>query len=486
VQLRRPASPEDGLSQPRVGSDLLRWPVLGPFLKWRGSRLVLQTPLFAGALFLVWQGFAGADLAIRNPATVLTWIHFRGALVFALLVAGNLFCLGCPFMLPRALARRLTRPVRQWPARLRNKWAAVALLGAVLIAYERLALWDSPVLTAALILGYFGAALLTDSVFAHAPFCKYVCPLGQFNFVASTVSPLELRVAAPAVCARCATRDCIEGSPRQGRDARRGCELGLFQPQKLGNMDCTLCLDCVYACPHDNIALAPRLPASELWDNTRRSGIGVWSERPDLVALAIVFTFGALLNAFAMASPAQAVRLWAATITGTGSETVFLALLFGFGLVLEPAVLLLTAAWLTRRLAGAADSTLAVLGRFAYALIPVGLGIWAAHYALHLLAGFWSFVPAVQDALRPVGIGLTEAVWHTPSLAPGLIAPAQYFLVGLGTVGTLIVAYRIAERDFPTRTWAAFLPWGTVGLVLGAAAAWVLAQPMDMRGLMIM
>ena len=31
----------------------------------------------------------------------------------------------------------------------------------------------------------------------------------------------------------------------------RGCELALVQPRKVGNMDCTFCMDCVRACPHD-------------------------------------------------------------------------------------------------------------------------------------------------------------------------------------------------------------------------------------------
>ena len=46
--------------------------------------------------------------------------------------------------------------------------------------------------------------------------------------------------------------------------------LGLFLPAKVGNLDCTLCLDCVQACPHDNVALASRLPGLELADARRR------------------------------------------------------------------------------------------------------------------------------------------------------------------------------------------------------------------------
>ena len=53
------------------------------------------------------DGFFGPTLAPKNLATVLTWVHFRGALVLVLLCAGNFFCLACPFMLVRTAARRL-------------------------------------------------------------------------------------------------------------------------------------------------------------------------------------------------------------------------------------------------------------------------------------------------------------------------------------------------------------------------------------------
>ena len=49
-------------------------------------------------------------------------------------------------------------------------------------------------LTAWLILAYFLTVLVVDGFFKHAAFCKFVCPIGQFNFVASTLSPFEVKV----------------------------------------------------------------------------------------------------------------------------------------------------------------------------------------------------------------------------------------------------------------------------------------------------
>jgi polyferredoxin len=467
---------------PRV--DLLRWPVLGPFLRWRHARLALQLPLLALAALLVWHGLAGPRFAPKNLATVLVWVHYRGALVLALLIAGNLFCMACPFLVARDLARRVFRPRLDWPRPLRNKWTALVLIAAVLFAYEQFDWWSSPPATALLVAGFFAAAFVVDALFKHAAFCKFVCPIGQFNFAASTLSPLEIRVSDHQVCARCATRDCIRG--RHGPAGRlevRGCELALFQPLKHGNVDCTFCLDCVHACPHDNVALAPRLPGRELWEDPQRSGIGWFSRRPDLAALVIVFTFGALLNAFGMVSPVYAVQAWIAARLPAPDQSVALGILFGVALVIEPAILLGLAAWATRRATGARERLVAVAVRHAYALVPLGFGVWLAHYAFHFLTGFLTFVPVAQKALVDLGTPLLgEPVWTLGGLSTRAVLPIEVGFLVLGLIGSWIVGWRIAEREAPGRATRAFLPWAALALLLFVTAWWLLSQPMEMRG----
>jgi polyferredoxin len=226
---------------------------------------------------MVLHGLSGPDIAPANFATVLTWVHYRGLLVVALLAAGNFFCTGCPFVLVRDAGRRVRKPTRRWPRMLRTKWIAVVLFVAVLFAYEFFDLWALPRGTAYLVLAYFVSALVIDLTFTGATFCKFVCPVGQFNFAASAVSPFELHVREHDTCRSCRTHDCIRGRRPAEAPAivtQRGCELGLFLPTKIGNLDCTFCLDCVQACPHDNIGLLTRVPGEELSDGGRRSSIG--------------------------------------------------------------------------------------------------------------------------------------------------------------------------------------------------------------------
>ncbi len=238
-------------------------------MNWRHARIAMQAPMGALAGVLIFDGLRGPQVGAMNLAGVLPWIHWRGLLILGFLVAGNFFCMACPFLLPRTLARHWLPRGRHWPRWLRSKWLSVVLLVLFFWAYEAFSLWDSPWWTAWLALGYFVGAFVIDGFFRDAAFCKYVCPIGQFNFVQSLVSPLEVKARDPDVCATCRTKDCI-----RGRDGIPGCELHLFQPRKAGNMDCTFCLDCVHACPHQNVGIVARPLGSELWHDAASSGVG--------------------------------------------------------------------------------------------------------------------------------------------------------------------------------------------------------------------
>src|SRR5205807_1811727 len=154
--------------------DLLRVPLLGRFLKWRHARLALQMPLLVLAGIVILDGLRGPQVGAMNLAGVLPWIHWRGFVILGLLALGNVFCMACPFTLPRTFARRWLPQGRSWPRWLRSKWLAVVLLAVFLWAYEAFALWDSPWWTAWIAIGYFCTAFIIDGFFRGAAFCKYV------------------------------------------------------------------------------------------------------------------------------------------------------------------------------------------------------------------------------------------------------------------------------------------------------------------------
>lgn len=468
-----------------AAGDLLTWPLVGPFLRWRYSRRVMQTILLLVTGIIVFDGLIGPQQAPKNLATVSAWVHYRGLVVLALLVAGNLFCMACPFMLPREVGRWLGAKLgRQGsvPKVLRNKWLAALLLVLFFMGYEYFDLWASPWLTAWLIIGYFLAAFVVDTFFQGAAFCKYVCPLGQFNFFGSLSSPAEIKIRKAETCHHCQTKDCIAGNRQTGQ---RGCELWLFQEQKVGNMDCTFCLDCVYACPHDNIGLKARVPLQELWVDPRRSGIGRFSRRWDLTALMVVLITAAYLNAFGMITPVYALQQAISGWFNTTAELPSLLVIFGVGFFIVPAVILVVTALAGRLLSGRREPLGFLVRRFTYALVPMAFGVWLSHYAFHFLTGGLTIIPVAQSFLNDIGLYAGQPQWQLGPLVPaGWLFPLQTIFLYLGVFGSLIVAFQIAVDHYQDRRVAlrGFIPWALLSILLLLAAFWIMLQPMEMRG----
>jgi hypothetical protein len=247
-------------------------------------------------------------------------------------------------------------------------------------------------------------------------------------------------------------------------------------------MDCTFCLDCVHACPHDNIGILSRMPGDELLTDPLRSGIGYFSRRKDLAALAVVFTFGALLNAFGMVSPVYAVERWLGKMLHLSHEAPVLGLVFTFFLILEPVVLLGLAAWWMRMSAGSQRSLLPLVVRYTYGLVPIGFGMWLAHYGFHFLTGLYTVIPVSQSALAILGWPiLGEPRWTLTGLPSNLVQVIEIGFLLLGFAGSLVVTHGLAEEDSPGRPLRAFVPWATVCLVLWMASMWLVFQPMEMR-----
>jgi ferredoxin len=424
--------------------------------------------MLMAAVAVVADGFFGPQVAPLNLAGVLPWTYWRAFAVIALLFAGNLFCMGCPFTLARDLVRRFVTPRFQWPRQLRSKWIAVALLAAYLWAYEAFRLWDRPRATAWIIAGYFLTAIVVDVSFKGASFCKYICPIGQFHFVNALISPLEVKVREPAICTTCSTHDCVRGN-----ELRRGCELNLFQPAKLGNFDCTFCLDCVAACPSGNVGILRVIPGESLLEERRASGVGKLNQRFDIAALALILVFGAFINAAGMTDP---VMMWMHRLHAP--FFVFITVLYLTGLFAVPAMLAMVCGWLCKLWAGSASSVRALICAFALAMVPLGFAMWIAHFASHLISGWDTLAEPVARIL---------SIASPNSSHPWISAiPVQLVLLDLGLLLTLYTAWRLANRVAPGRSaFGAMSPWALLAGALYCAGVWIVFQPMQMRGMIM-
>lgn len=458
--------------------DLLRMPVIGYILRRRYFRPVLQSVIFVLAVVIVLDGLFGPQVSPMNLAGVLPWVHWGGLSAIALLAVGNLFCMACPFTFARDLGRKIFPSTRTWPRALRSKWLAVALLAGFFWAYEFFNLWNSPWWTAWIIIFYFAGAVLVDGIFKKASYCKYVCPIGQFNFIASLASPLEVRVREAGVCSTCRTHDCIRGN-----DTRRGCELELFQPAKSGNMDCTFCLDCVKACPHDNVGIMAVPPARDLIEDPRRSSVGRFAQRSDLAALVLVFVFAAFVNAATMVTPVRDLEEAVSRVVGPQVAGIVRGLFFVFAVLVLPLFLV----WICGKLSAhpAGQKSPEITRGFSVALAPLGFAMWIAHVASHIFSGILAPWPVFVRIFRDLGLGPWSPDWNIPTFAFEGLTGLQILFLDAGLLFCLWIFWRksrmISERAFPV-----FLPWALLAMALYVAGLWLVFQPIDLRGTLVM
>ncbi len=478
--------------QPSSRWDVLRVPLVGAFLRWRYSRFALQLPLLLIAALCVYDGLTGRQLAPRNTATVAVWVHYRGLVALALAVAGNLFCAACPLMLTRGPTKLLKRfvPQLEFPKVLRNKYGVLGLTLLFLFSYEYFDLWASPWLTAWLILAYFAAALLTDALFPVGTFCKYVCPLGNFNFALSVASPTQISAIDQTVCQSCEGKYCLNGrvetattrAPLHGfksthvllelpmvstmvnvsatRGAFPGCETDLFVPAIQSNTDCTLCLNCVRACPYDNVALTVRSPLTEA--TTLRP-------RADWAWFITVLAWAGLVNAFAMIPPFFAVAAWLSDLLGTRDEALLLLVIQGTGIGVGA---LLT--WVAAR---------GKLRDWVGVLFPLTLAVWGGHYLFHFVTGYNTLLPNAFSALERLGLPVTALA------LPGVVrGDGIFWIQAVISYAALVaagwVAYRKAARGGrdARAVLLELLPMLLLIVFFNTLTLLIFSQPMQARG----
>ena len=252
-------------------------------------------------------------------------------------------------------------------------------------------------------------------------------------------------------------------------------------------MDCTFCLDCVYACPHDNVALDHAAAGRASCGPIRAApGIGFFSQRKDLAALALVFTFGALLNAFGMVSPVYALESWLAAPDGDDARGA------GAGRSSScccwsssPLLLLGLAAWLTRRAAGTREPLLPLVDPLRLRPGPPRLRDLAGALQLPLVHRPAHRHPGDAERARR----RRPAAARPPALAACAASPRRSSIRWSWASSRWACSARCwspggsRSARFRARAGRPSSPGPGSASSSGPPRIWLLAQPMEMRGM---
>jgi hypothetical protein len=131
--------------------------------------------------------------------------------------------------------------------------------------------------------------------------------------------------------------------------------------------------------------------------------------------------------------------------------------------------------------------SLEVATSFAFTLVPLGFGMWLAHYSFHFLTSYATVVPVAQrfaaDSGWPFdGDSLCTCACCRPMAEWQL--PLEIMFLDVGLLLSLYTGYRLAISHSARASLAlkALVPWAILMVLLFATGIWVLFQPMQMRG----
>jgi hypothetical protein len=116
--------------------------------------------------------------------------------------------------------------------------------------------------------------------------------------------------------------------------------------------------------------------------------------------------------------------------------------------------------------------------------------MWLIHFSYHLLSGGQTAVPVIQRAAIDVGINLGPPDWSLSSAMPSFdwLPSLELIVLDLGLLFSLYIGWRIASgfRLKFAQTLKLNAPWSALAVVLYSIGVWIIFQPMQMRGMMMM
>lgn len=424
-----------------------------PFIGWL-VRLpiypyVLQVVALVFFVLLIYFGWgqpifamsSAAELLYRqlNFTTFVVWGLWWTAMIWVTFFIGRAWCHICPLELIMNVAerfgRRLAISQKLLPKAFRN--GTLIILGYLVVQFSVAVfhIHRAPQGAAIFLISLAVIAFIFGFIFKYRSFCSYACPVGILLNCYSRNAPVELRIIDRITCDRCETKDC-RSLKTYHRWNQRGCPSLLNPPKLDSNKDCLLCLQCVKACPYDNIRLGARKFFKDIVPG-EQTGMAI----PLFLMIITGFLTYELTLTGELKKYFLAIPHWTGQILNV-TNPHWQGFLKGlWTLIVFPSAIWLTFAGLFGLFSGK-DSFFRYFKIYAIAFIPL---LISAHLA-KALEKWNAWLKGINLPFNdPFGLRTFQAIFVDRSMtAPGKIVPLSTFrwlplcLLGVGMIVTMI------------------------------------------------
>lgn len=429
---------------------------LGSIIKSKYFPGIIQWPALLIFMFIIYQNLWGPASAHDNFGSAMTWILWWPLVPVIFLLFGRFWCAICPFATASDLFQKYFGAQLPVPKFLRKYgiWLIDIMFITITWSDHVLGIVDSARGTGYLLMIIFTGAVVAGIFFERRVWCRYLCSIGGMSGNYARSGMIKLR-ATPEKCRECKVQACFKGGEKAP-----GCPMFEFPRAMDTNARCNLCGYCVKNCPNDSLVLNYTAPTKELW-SIRRPKL----EEAFLAAIIMGLVF---VQNISMLTFWQSILDYIQSFTGTATFAVNFTVAFVITMSI-PALMLVAAGWISNMFFR--EGLWKNVARFGYALIPLDLAGHFAHNLFHLLA---EGLTVYKTFMKMFGV---EVHGSMALFDAGTIQIMQYAIIGIGVLGSIYAAYRIASR---TRS-LGFVPHAVLAIILGLVNIVLFYLPMAMR-----
>ncbi|MFQ5500932.1 MAG: YHS domain-containing protein [Phycisphaerae bacterium] len=474
--------------------DVLSISWMGAALRSRIFRFGLQAFFVVAFLLIIAAGLFGNQNPALNIAPILTWTIWWALLIVLILFAGKAWCYVCPWDALAGWAEKLSFGQDglfgflklwkksddglslgyRWPRIIRNISLATILFVGLTWIELGFGVTMKPRITAYLAVAMLLMAVVSALLFDRKSFCRYGCLVGRVSGLYALFAGTEVRPREHGVCEKCRTKECVKGS-----ETAYGCPTFLYPGKLETNTYCIQCMECIQACPHDNLAVNLRPWGSDL--------AVAGKPRTDEAYLALLMLS---ITGFHGLTMTPVWNQFIGAIRASADVGRMLGFSLGMAVLMLTPIAIYAGLVAVSKWVGDGHSCSEPLRyrdyfiRYAYALLPIALFYHIAHNLEHLLMEGPKVLAMVSDPFGWNWNLFGTAGWTIPPMISlGTLWLIQVLLVLIGHVYSLWVAQKTSLRLFGTARGAfrSQLPMLVGMICFSVFSLWLLKQPMEMR-----